>query len=106
MLSAVFVLAVAIPGLLVGPYSCHRMTCRDNLAIIMSATESTMLELKLHDGDQVPIDHIVLFMKNGKLPVCPSDAQYLVPPIGFRPTCPVHGDLLRSVSRSTNGEIR
>lgn len=106
MLSAVFVPALLVAGLLVGAYSSRRKTCRDNLGIIMCATESTALELRLHQGDQVPVDHIVLFMKDGKLPVCPSGAQYLVPPIGFRPTCPVHGDLLKNVPVSAGGEIR
>ena len=106
VLSAVSVLAVAISALVVGPYSYHRKACRDNLAIIASATESTVLELGLHDGDQVPIDHIVLFMKDGKLPRCPSGVDYVIPRVGFRPTCPVHGDLLRSARKRTADEIK
>lgn len=64
------------------------------MSIIASATDATVLELGLHDGDRVPVEHIVQFMKDGKLPRCPSGVEYVIPRVGFLPTCPAHGDLL------------
>ena len=72
----------------------QRGACRDNLAIIAGAIESTVLELPLYEGDSVPVEHIVLFMKGAALPRCPSGGEYGIPRVGGVPSCSVHGNIL------------
>jgi hypothetical protein len=74
-----------------------RDVCKENLSVIACAIESTVLEQSLYEGDPIPVDHIVLFMKGAKLPACPAGGKYVIPTVGGLPTCTVHGNLLAEV---------
>jgi hypothetical protein len=61
---------VAVSCILCIGCQSKREVCANNLMLIAASIESTVLELDLYEGDPIPIDHIVLFMKHTKLPVC------------------------------------
>jgi hypothetical protein len=68
--------------------------CLNNLRLIASAIESWVLESGKNIGDTVDIAAVSDYMKGATLPVCPSGGKYDIPPVGKRPTCSIHGDLL------------
>ena len=66
--------------------------CRD--VTLQTEIESWVLESRKTLGDAVDVPQIAEYMKEG-LPRCPAGGKYDIPPIGKRPTCSIHGDLLK-----------
>jgi len=85
---------IGVPCFLKARQKAQRNACANNLYQIASAIESWVLESHKNLGDPVDISQISQYMKGPDLPECPSGGKYDIPPVGKRPTCSVHGDLL------------
>jgi len=95
ILIIVLLAVVAVPSFLKARKQSQRNACANNLTIIASGIESWVLAANKSLGDDVDISAISQYMRRATLPVCPAGGSYDIPPVGKRPTCTVHGDLLR-----------
>lgn len=92
----VTLLCVAVLGLLlVRRAQGRRGSCISQLKMIDGAVYAISLEESYPTGYVIPRARIAEVMKEGRFPACPSGGQYIVAPVGGRPSCTVHGDLLR-----------
>jgi len=73
--------------------------CHNNLCMIRSAIEATAMGYRWKEGDPTPTEIFTQYMKDKKLPVCPSGGIYIIPRLGQNPTCSVHGDLLKGATK-------
>jgi hypothetical protein len=71
-------------------------SCLSNLRIIDAATISSSMEFhSLYGyGEMVPLERFTEYVKDNRLPRCPSGGYYILHPVGGMPTCSFHGDLL------------
>lgn len=71
-----------------------RNACVNNLRQIEAAMESTALERRYVNGEEVPLEFFTRYIKGLSLPKCPSGGFYTVRPVGTTPLCSCHGDAL------------
>ena len=73
--------------------------CTNNHRQVFAAMCAYAREMKYRAGD--PMDEgFCQYLKEGKVPECPSGGTYEIPRVGGRVRCTVHGDLL------LGGEVR
>jgi hypothetical protein len=71
----------------------RRRECLNNLKILHSVVISVALENRYHRGDAIPTNRLVGYLKDNRIPVCPSGGRYTIPPVGGHPVCSSHGDV-------------
>ena len=71
----------------------RRRECLNNLKILHSVVISVALENRYHRGDAIPTNRLVGYLKDNRLPVCPSGGSYTIPPVGGHSVCSSHGDI-------------
>ena len=95
ILIIVLLAVVAVPSFLKARKQSQRNACSNNLTNIASMIESRVLASNKAIGDDIDPSDISQHMAGGALPICPAGGKYDIPPVGKRPTCSVHGDLLK-----------
>lgn len=68
--------------------------CVQNLRMIDGAKEQHAMRSSYCDGLLLPEWPVLQFCVDRKLPVCPSGGKYSLNPLGVRPVCSFHGDIL------------
>ena len=76
--------------------------CLNNLAQIDGAVSGVALEQQYQRAQFIQLSALTNYLLGSRLPRCPSGGQYFIPLVGARPTCSVHGDLLRRFYALTN----
>ncbi len=67
--------------------------CTANLKALDEAERKWAAENGKKAGDTPYAIHIIAYLREGKLPVCPDGGSYELPPVGQKPRCSVHGGL-------------
>ena len=86
---------VAAPSFRKARRNSQRNACLNNLRQLASGTESWVLASGKSLEDAVDVPKVCEYIKGATLPICPTEGMYDIPPVGLRPTCSVHGDLLK-----------
>jgi len=76
--------------------------CVLNLNMIDGAKEQHAMRSSYGEGSILPEWPVLQFCVDRKLPVCPSGGKYSLNPLGVRPVCSFHGDILDPSIEVTN----
>lgn len=71
----------------------RRNGCLNNLKIIHSVVISVALESRYYRGDAIPTNRLAGYLKDNRIPVCPSGGRYTIPLVGGHSVCSHHGDI-------------
>jgi len=69
--------------------------CRANLVQLHGALEQWALEYNKPCGDNVQIPPLVMYLKGGMAPACPSGGKYFFTVVSNFPCCTVTGHTIR-----------
>lgn len=88
-LLAGFVFLAVIPSIIAGLYARSQNACVNNLRRIDGAKQVWALENRKSSNDIPTSGDIAVYLKDGKLPTCPSGGTYIIGRVGEDPKCPI-----------------
>ncbi|WFB36760.1 hypothetical protein P3T73_03165 [Kiritimatiellota bacterium B12222] len=80
-----------LPEVLISREDRNRKTCMNHLRLISAASDQWAIENNM-PGNVVPEEeHIVPYMREGKMPTCPEGGVYELNTLNESPVCSIHG---------------